>query len=172
MMRVKSFFASFLFLLLSSFTQAQSDTLTSGAAWPGLSLTDQHDRKVELNPSRLRYLLFAAERKPGDWAQTAIENGRKDLVASGQMALVLDVSRMPALVTRLFAMPSFRERTFPILVAREAEPVAILPRKEGAVTLLTLDTNKVAAIDYAGDEAALEQLLTRTTPQPTTREKP
>jgi len=150
---------SLLFVLLSAIVQAQSGALGVGAAWPGLALADQHERKVELNAPPMRYLLFAAERKPGDWAQKAIDRGHKALFTSGQAALVLDISRMPSLVTRMFALPSFRERTFPILLAREAEPVAFLPRQTNAVTLLTIDAGKIAAIDYASDEATLGQLL-------------
>lgn len=168
-----------LFLLLSALVQAQSGALALGATWPGLALADQHERKVELNAPPLRYLLFAAERKPGDWAQTAIESSHKALFTSGQAALVLDISRMPSLVTRMFALPSFRERTFPILLVRETEPVGFLPRQPGAVTLLTLDAGKIAAIDYANDEAALNQLLkllkplsNTLPPSPLPREKP
>jgi hypothetical protein len=165
-----------LFLLLAAFVQAQTGTLAVGAAWPGLALADQHDRKVGLNAPPLRYLLFAAERKPGDWAQTVIDSGHKALFTSGEAALVLDISRMPSMVTRMFALPSFRARTFPIILAREVEPVAFLPRQTGAVTLLTIDAGKIAAIDYASDEATLNQWLkplqNQLSPPPTLREKP
>jgi hypothetical protein len=38
-------------------------------------------------------------------------------------------------------------------------PVAFLPKMDASVTVLTLETGKVVAIDYAKDEAALERLL-------------
>jgi hypothetical protein len=88
------------------------------------------------------------------------------------MALILDVSRMPSLVTSMFAMPAFRAQPFPILVVREAAPVARLPRKEGAVTVLRLTDGRIVAINHATNEAALERLLI-TLPTPTqAKEKP
>ncbi len=138
---------------------ASAASLDVGALWPGLSLSDQHDKAVNLNGEKLRVMIFAAERKPGDWAQEVIDKAHKEAANSGRLALALDISRMPSLVTTMFALPSFRGRAFPILVARDAAPVAFLPRQEAAVTVLTFAAGKLVAIAYAKDEAALEKLL-------------
>lgn len=152
---------SILFIVLFvSLGEAGAASLEAGSPLPGLTLPDQHDKPAALDISKLGVLVFAAERKPGDWAQAVFEK-RKDPLVSGQAALVLDISRMPSLVTSMFAMPSFRARPFPILIAREAAPVADLPRKEGHVTVLWLEGGKITSIDYAADEAALETLLNK-----------
>ena len=130
-----------------------------GAPWPGLTLPDQHDKSVTLAGGTLRAVVFAAERKPGDWAQDVVEKSHKEAALAGRLALVFDISRMPALVTTMFAMPGFRARPFPILLARDKAPVDFLPLKDAAVTVLTLDAGKVVAIDYAQDEAGLDRLL-------------
>lgn len=150
---------------------AAAAPLEAGAAWPAPRLADQHDRPATLDPARLATVVFAAERKPGDWAQDTIEKSHLEAATAGRLALILDVSRMPAMITAMFALPSFRARPFPILVARDAAPVADLPRREGAVTVLRLAAGKVVAIDYANDAAALATLL-RTTPSPTQQDKP
>lgn len=138
---------------------ASAAALEVGAPWPGLSLPDQNDQAVSLTADKLRVLLFTAERKPGDWAQDVVDKNHKRFALGGQLALVFDISRMPSLVTSLFALPSFRARSFRILLAREAQLVDFLPRKADAVTVLTLDAGRITAIEFAGDEAALEQLL-------------
>lgn len=46
-----------------------------------------------------------------------------------------------------------------LLFTAERKPGDFLPRKAGAVTVLTLDAGRITAIEFAGDEAALEQLL-------------
>jgi hypothetical protein len=138
---------------------ASAATLDVGAPWPGLSLSDQHDKASTLGGDMLRVVLFAAERKPGDWAQDVVEKSYKDAALAGRLALVFDISRMPSLVTTMFAMPGFRARPFTILLARDSAPVAFLPLKEASITVLTLEAGKVAAIDYAQDEATLERML-------------
>lgn len=160
MLRLGLFFIA-LFVLLGA---AQGAPLEVGAPWPAPVLADQHEKTVTLASPPLTTLLFAAERKPGDWAQEVIDKHFQAQAKSGQLVLVFDVSRMPSLVTSMFAMPSFRGRPFPILVAREAAPVAFLPRKEGSVTIMRLEAGKVIALDYASDETMLEQLLRKTIP--------
>lgn len=46
--------------------------------------------------------------------------------------------------------------------------------QEAALTVLTFDVGKLAAIDYARDEAALERLLAQrlATPNPNLKEQP
>lgn len=151
---------------------ASAASLDVGAAWPGLSLPDQHDKAVSLGGEKLRVVLFAAERKPGDWVQDVIDKAYREVASSGRLSLILDISRMPSLVTTMFALPSFRGRPFPILVARDAALVAFLPRQEAAVTVLTFHAGKLVAIDYANNEAALEWLLAQQLAHPNSRGKP
>jgi len=139
-------------------------TIQAGADWPGLSLPDQHDKVTSLSSDNLRMVIFATERKPADWAQEIIDKHFKSAALGGKMALVFDVSRMPSLVARMFAVPSFRERAFPILVARDPVTVAFLPRKEGSIAVLTIQSGKVVGIDFAGDAATLEQLMRKSHP--------
>ncbi|MEW6512585.1 MAG: hypothetical protein AB1443_01140 [Pseudomonadota bacterium] len=155
---MKHFLFSLALALFSTLASAAPHPV--GAPWPGLTLPDQHDKSVTLAGEKLRVFVFAAERKPGDWAQDVIEKSHKEAALAGRLALVFDISRMPSLVTTIFAMPGFRARPFPILLARDKAPVDFLPLKEASVTVLTLEAGKVVAIDYANNEAVLEQLLT------------
>jgi len=146
---------------------ADSVLLGIGSPWPGLTLNDQHDKPARLVSPPLQLVVFAAERKPGDWAQEVIEKAHLAAVKDGRMALVLDIHRMPSLVTSMFAMPSFRARPFPILLAREGpqvSAVAFLPHKEATVTVISLTEGKVGAIEQAADEASLSQLLAKLSP--------
>ena len=145
---------------------------TASLPWPGLTLPDQHDNSVTLTGHTLRVVVFAAERKPGDWAQDVIEKSHKEAAVAGRLALVFDISRMPALVSKMFALPGFRARPFPILLARDKAPVDFLPLQEASVTVLTLEAGKVIAIDYADNEATLDRLLAEQLSNPTPKEKP
>jgi hypothetical protein len=146
-------------LLVLSPASAQADPLAPGGPFPELKLMDQHERPARLDRTSLATVVFAAERKPGDWAQTIIDQTYRDAVASGRLAVILDVSRMPSVITRLVAMPSFRDRRFPIALAHEGAAVADLPRRPGAVTVFRVAAGRVAAIDYANDQESLARLL-------------
>jgi NADPH-dependent ferric siderophore reductase len=69
---------------------------------------------------------------------------------------VADVSSMPAIITRLFALPKMRERPYRIMLADSTDSVSFLPRQPHAVTVIRLRDNKLASIDYVSTEAGLD----------------
>ena len=70
-----------------------------------------------------------------------------------------DISAMPALVTRMFALPALREMPFAVGLGREAGQLADLPRQKGAATVVRLVDGKVASIEYARNVGQLMQAI-------------
>lgn len=132
--------------------------LEAGQAVPALALEDQHDKPLSVAPDT-RILLFSADRAASDLANEVLGRQAAGALERRKVVYVADISGMPSLVTRMFALPAMRALPFPIGLAREAGPVADLPRQKGAVTVIQLDAGRVAAVDYARDSARLEQLL-------------
>ncbi len=132
--------------------------LEAGQAAPALTLEDQHDKPLSVAPDT-RVLLFSADRAASDLANEVLGRQAPGTLERRKVVYVADISGMPSLVTRMFALPALRALPFPIGLAREAAPVADLPRQKGAVTVIQLSAGRVAAVDYARDSARLEQLL-------------
>jgi hypothetical protein len=122
--------------------------LASGAALPALQLRDQHDRPVTASAST-RWLLFANEKAASDMASAVFAAEPAGVLDRLHLVYVADISGMPSLVTRMFALPKLRELPFPIGLVREPEQVAQvsrvaeLPRQPGGVTLLRLSDGRV-----------------------------
>ena len=80
-------------------------------------------------------------------------------------AYVADVSGMPSLALRLFALPSLRKRPYRILLDRDGAATRTLPHGAGAVTVLRLDRLRVTGVSHpahADDlRAALEAAAAR-----------
>jgi hypothetical protein len=112
-------------------------------------LLDAHGQPGRIDES-VRLLLFAADMDAGGLVNDALEEdpSLQDLAARGAV-FVSDIHRMPALITRLFALPSMRRRPYRMLLDREAAgPSARIPREEGKVTLLDLDSLTIRRIEY------------------------
>jgi len=132
--------------------------IESGAAWPMLELSDQHDKPVRISPA-IRLVIFAAEKPASDLVIRVLgAQGRNTLERTGAVYLA-DISAMPSIVTRMFALPKLRGLPFPVGLAREAAAVADLPRRPGAATVLTLKDGQVTQVQYAQTEAELRQAL-------------
>jgi hypothetical protein len=132
-----------------------------GTAWQALALKDQHEQPVLIGPTT-RKVIFAAEKSVSDLVVGALGPQGKTTLTRAGAVYVADISAMPAIISRLFALPKLRELSFPIALASEAAAVADLPRRAGAVTLLTLDNGKVTQVQFMQTEAQLRQALALT----------
>lgn len=141
--------------------------LVAGTAWQTLVLKDQHDQPVLIDATT-RHIIFTAEKSVSDWVTAALGAQGKTTLAQAQAVLVADISAMPAMISRMFAIPKLRELPFSMALAREAVAVADLPRRKGAATVLTLDKGQVTQVQYLQTEAQLRQVLAPTTPLPAT----
>jgi len=122
-------------------------------------LADQHDQPGRVDES-VRLLLFTADMDAGDLVKAALEAEPKlqDLAAHGAV-WVSDIHRMPAVITRLFALPSMRRRPYRMLLDREPGPSARIPREEGKVTLVVLDALEVRSIAFADSAESVAAAL-------------
>lgn len=103
----------------------------------------------------VRLLLFTADMDGGGLVRKALEDPALQDLAVHRAVYVADVSRMPALVTRMFALPSLRKRPYRTLLDRGPGPTQRIPREPGKVTLLTLDALAVRGIAFAASPDAV-----------------
>jgi hypothetical protein len=122
-------------------------------------LADQHGEPGRVDAG-VRLLLFAADMDAGALVRDALEAdpSLQDLAARGAV-FVSDIHRMPALVTRLFALPSMRRRPYRMLLDREPGPTVRIPREPAKLTLLELDALSIRAISFLDSPDAVAQAL-------------
>ncbi|MBT9490508.1 MAG: hypothetical protein IV093_23625 [Rubrivivax sp.] len=140
---------------------AAAGPLAAGSAMPTLHLNDQHDQPA-LASTSTRWVVFTAEKPVSDMVNAVLSAEPSGVTDRLQVLYVADISRMPALITRMFALPKLRELAFPIALVRDttqAAQVADIPRVAGGATLLRLDAGRVAQVATARDGAELRTLL-------------
>jgi hypothetical protein len=149
--------------LLASFCLALSGTAVA-EPWQEdlvlepLTLPDQHGETRAIDPS-VRAILFSRDMDGGGILKEAVgENGAALLERAGAV-YVADVSRMPGLVRRLFALPSLRRRGYPVLLDEDGRATADFPSAEGKATLVLLDALRVARIGHFESAEALRTAL-------------
>lgn len=145
-------------LLLATFgAAAWAATLAPGMALPPLTLTDQHDVAATIGADT-RVVLFTRDMDAGDVAKEALAE-HAALLDTAHAVYVADISRMPSLVAKLFALPAMRKRPYRMLLDRDGAATADLPAREGEVTVLRLADGKIAAIEYVASAEALRAAL-------------
>jgi hypothetical protein len=137
---------------------AQAPPLQTGSNLPSVMLNDQHDKPFKL-AANTRQILFAADNGGAGLVMAELDRRGATWLADTKRAYLADIHKMPSLVTRLFAMPKLREKTYPIALGREAKDLAMFPRRKDCVSLLTIEAGKLGEISYACDAAALQAAL-------------
>jgi hypothetical protein len=144
--------------LVLATTLATAAPVDVGTALAGFTLDDQHGVPGTVD-ARTRIVLFTREMKGGDVAKAALAGADQSFLDARGLVYVADVSRMPAVVLRLFALPRMRERPYRMLLDRDGTQTRDLPATEGRATVLFLTELRVTRVADYGSAAELRAAL-------------
>lgn len=140
--------------LLLAVAPVSAASLAVGDELPVLTLKDQHDRPVVM-PGDAQLLLFAVEKPAADLVNRFLDKQRNGFLERHGAVFLMDISAMPKMITRMFALPKMRKRPYRIVLADDAEALAFLPRRQNQVTVVELNAGVVEQIDFVVDESDL-----------------
>lgn len=145
-------------ILVFAAIAAQAEPLRPGMTMPEIRLTDQHDVEATIG-ANVRYVLVTRDMDSGNLVKEALaENGGATL-ESARAVYVSDISRMPGVITKLFALPAMRKRGYPVLLDHDGKATADIPNEEGKITVLELAGAAIARIHYVSTIEGLRALL-------------
>lgn len=132
--------------------------LVPGSPAPLMALEDQHGKPLAIGAAT-QIIVFAADKKASDFISQVLAAQKPAVLDRLQAVYVADISAMPGVVTRLFALPKLRKLPFAMGLVREASAAADLPRQAGAATVLRLQGGKVSTVEYAKNADQLRIML-------------
>lgn len=145
-------------LLLTCASLAQAATLGAGDALPALSLRTQHEQPAS-PAANARQWLFAADNDGANLVAVLLDGQPASWLADTQRVYLADIHKMPALIARMVALPRLRDKPYPILLGREPEDLAMLPRQRGCVSVLDIQQQKISTVRFACDQGGLAALV-------------
>lgn len=150
------------FLLASSvFLLGAAGNVTpvqTGEFLPDLVLRDQHDQRLTVGRDT-RIIFVAAEMGASRMMTKALEALPPTALRERQAVYIADISSMPEPISTIVAMPRMRKLPYAVAVVRHAGEVAHLPRRPGAVTVVTTEGGTVRAVEFASSPEALGAYL-------------
>lgn len=129
-----------------------------GTVLPARSVLDAKSYAVHLDAS-VRALVFTADKQASAWVNPVLADWGAAAMVQHRVIALADISAMPALITRMFALPKLRELPFSLGLVLEAAQTADLPRQPGQATLILLKALEVTDIRFLPDVAALQSAL-------------
>jgi hypothetical protein len=135
-----------------------AEPIAVGSHVVAFSLEDQHGEKHEVDES-VRLILFTRDMDGGDLIKEALADTDRGFLDRHDAVYIADISKMPALIARLFALPSMRKRPYRMLLDREASVTAALPAEKGRATAIVIDELRIQSIDYLGSAEEVRQAI-------------
>ena len=140
------------FLLVFSSWSVQSQTLQP------VVFDTQFEEKESLD-NDTKWLIFSYNRSGGDWVKNAFDQLEIKKPQAHGWIYVSDISKMPSLITKIFALPKMRDYAFPMALDMEGDATKDWPRQEESVTVMQLDQLNVTKTEYFKDEKSLIDFL-------------
>jgi len=146
------------FVALAGVGAARAETYAIGALVRPITLDDQHGAPGGVDEGT-RLFLVTRDMGGGRVLKEALASTDQAWLDARRIVYVADVSGMPALVTRLFAVPGMRKRAYRVLLDRDGAATRDAPSGGDRVTVLRLDRLRVTEVVEAATAAELRALL-------------
>lgn len=156
--------STFLILVLClclTVVSANADEQTQSAktnVMPALSLKDQFDKTQNIDQST-KIVIFAHDMDGNDIVEQALASYDADKLAAMNTVFLADISGMPSLIGKLFALPAMRKRAYPIILDREGKLADGFKVKEEQVTVMFLDNLAITDTKLVKTGSELRTLL-------------
>ena len=122
------------------------------------TLLDQFDKAYTLD-QQARILLVARNMTGAKLLKAALEEKPKGFLEARQAVFVADVSRMPAVISTLFAVPAMRDYNYRVLLDSQSRVASRYPAAEDQVLWLDLERGVLRDSRAFTDAQALRQAL-------------
>jgi hypothetical protein len=135
-----------------------ASALEAGDRLAPWTLLDQFDQPYSLDDN-LQILLVARSMKGAELVETALQEKPKGYLQARRAVFLADISRMPAAVAKLFAIPAMRDYNYRVLLDRNARVAPRYPGAQEAVLWLDLREGRLQSQRSFTEAAALGQAL-------------
>lgn len=122
------------------------------------TLLDQYDQAYSLDAGT-RILLVARDMDGAKLVKAALADQPQGYLEARDAIFVADIQRMPALVSKLFAIPAMRDYHYRVLLDREGRVASRYPGQDGQVQWLQLAQGKLVSQQAFAEAAALKAAL-------------
>lgn len=124
------------------------------------SFEDQFE-KVHTLTDDTKKVIFVFTKDNGHIMKEFMTNKNPDFLSSKGIDFIADISGMPSLIARFFAIPDMKDSKYPIILIKDEEIAKKYKTEQNKefITVITLDKKKVTQIKYIKTKKELEELF-------------
>jgi len=134
-----------------------SSGIVIGKELAPFTFKDQFEKDHSLT-KEVKKVVFAFSNATGKLMKMYVSLQPKGYLSSRKILYIADISGMPSMISKMFAIPAMKDDGFPILLIKEKEN-AIRFRNEdqkGAVMIINLENKIIKSVKFVTNEADLK----------------
>lgn len=135
-----------------SFAIAQAESLTKA------ELKNQFEEVTKIDES-VEWIIFTADKKVSENVRKVFEELKATDLAKSKGMYVAEISKMPAMISKMFAIPAMRDYPFKVVLDQEGLVTKGWPQKEGHATFIELKNLEITKTQFVSTEAEIKALL-------------
>lgn len=137
-----------------------AEAIVIGSEMKGFTFNDQFEKPRTIDDA-LKKVIFVFSRDMGDMLHEYLAAQPSGYLQAHQTEVVLDISRMPSLITKFVAMPGFQEYGYPMmLISDETEAKVFMNEKEkNKIMIVTLDNLMVKHVKFVATAADIRAAI-------------
>ena len=135
-----------------------SSGIVVGKELQAFTFKDQFGKDTSLESSTKK-VMFAFTKPTGHLTKMYMSDKKPDYLSSRDILFIADISGMPSLIAKMFAIPDMQESKYPMLLIKEKEK-ALRFRNEkhkNAVMIITLKNKIVQNVKFVTNEQDLKK---------------
>lgn len=121
------------------------------------SLPDQFN-KMHTIPDNVQMIIVSFEKDTGKMVNEFLESKQADFLQKHNAVFIANISGMPSIITKLFALPKMRDYKHTILLIYDENDKRFL-KKDEVSTVYTLKDGIIKSINFIKNKEDLEKLF-------------
>jgi len=130
-----------------------AQTINIGDTLPTITLEDQFEKTHTISPQNKR-ILVAFDKDASDLLKEFLLNKEDDFLTKNQTVYVGDISGMPSLISKFFAIPKMKKYPFSILFLDDKNR-NVFSKKEDMISVYTLENGKIKNLSHISTKEEL-----------------
>lgn len=134
-----------------------SSGVTVGKELAGFSFKNQFDKEVKLD-GKVKKIIFVFTKPTGHLVREYLKKQPKNYLESRETLFIADISGMPSIIAKMFAIPDMKKSSYSILLIREKDNAKMFRNEQhkDAVMIISLDNKIVKNVNFVTNEKDLK----------------
>lgn len=135
-----------------------SQNIEIGKQLADFSFKNQFDKEVSLK-STTKKIIFVFTKPTGHLVKQYLSSKAKGFLEKRDIIFIADVSGMPSIIFKMFALPDFQKSSYSVLLIKDKEKSKRFRNEahKDEVMIISLDNKKVKSVKFISTEKDLKE---------------